>query len=171
MSRPFAEIERQIDDTLTMFADMAEGFSEPEEYADFEKHFTAVLAELGEEEAQKIDAYGHVITKLDAEESRLETIIKNLTARKKACANKQQQMKDHLAFNMNWTGRKKIAGNMFTAAMRESQSVFITNETDIPDKYLRIKKEPDKTAIKAAIIAFEEVPGAELRSKQSVSIK
>ena len=39
-------------------------------------------------------------------------------------------------------------------------SVLILDESAIPDKYMRIKKEPDKTAIKAALESKEEVSGA-----------
>jgi hypothetical protein len=45
--------------------------------------------------------------------------------------------------------------------------VIITNEHEIPDGYMRIKKEPDKTKIKAAIAGGDHVPGAALSNSET----
>jgi hypothetical protein len=45
--------------------------------------------------------------------------------------------------------------------------VVIINEHEIPREFLRIKTEPDKTKIKAAITAHEHVPGAALSNSEA----
>lgn len=62
---------------------------------------------------------------------------------------------------LDW--REKIEEPDFTASISKGRpSVRITDETALPDTVVRIKSEPDKTAIKAAIDAGHVVPGAEL---------
>lgn len=56
---------------------------------------------------------------------------------------------------------KKMELPLGTVSLRaKPASVLIFDESAIPDKYMRIKKEPDKTAIKAALESKEEVSGA-----------
>lgn len=45
---------------------------------------------------------------------------------------------------------------------RGQQSVVVTDEEKLPEKFIRTKREPDKTAIKEALKAGEAVEGAEL---------
>jgi hypothetical protein len=45
--------------------------------------------------------------------------------------------------------------------------VIITNEHELPDHYVRIKREPDKTKIKAAIQGGDHVPGAALSNSET----
>jgi hypothetical protein len=40
--------------------------------------------------------------------------------------------------------------------------VIITDETAIPDEFVRTKREPNKTAIKEALVGGQDVPGATL---------
>ncbi len=54
-----------------------------------------------------------------------------------------------------------------TLSMRSGQSkVVIINEKELPDEFMRIKKEPDKQRIKAALVASEHVPGAALSNSE-----
>ena len=40
--------------------------------------------------------------------------------------------------------------------------VIITDESAIPDEFVRVKREPNKTAIKEALVGGQDVPGATL---------
>jgi hypothetical protein len=40
--------------------------------------------------------------------------------------------------------------------------VIITDESAIPDEFVRVKREPNKTAIKEALVGGKDVPGATL---------
>jgi len=46
--------------------------------------------------------------------------------------------------------------------------VVVVNEREVPDEFMRIKKEPDKSLIKAALSAHENVPGAMLSNAEPV---
>jgi phage host-nuclease inhibitor protein Gam len=42
--------------------------------------------------------------------------------------------------------------------------VVITDPQAVPDQFVRIKREPDKTAIGAALASGNAVPGADMRN-------
>lgn len=165
------EIEHEINDVLTAFADTDEGGVDPEQYENFISHVRNIIDEIGQDEKRKIDAYGHFVTKLESERERLATIIKNLQNRKKSVECKIEGIKNHLLFVMNTFGKPKIEGEVFVARITKSEQVEITEEKLLPDEYMRVKKEPDKTLIKDAIKNGTDVPGARIRPNQSVTIK
>lgn len=172
MPKTFAEIESEITNILAAYEDTSEGIDDPEIMAQFEAQMEATIATLGEAEADKIDGYGQFVSKLEAEETRLATIIKNLSARKKSIVVKIDAVKDHLLFTMEQFGQKKIAGNIFTASIREGKSVDVFSESLLPAQYWRIipeTKEPDKKLIKEALAAGE-VPGAAIHTSRNVHI-
>ena len=49
--------------------------------------------------------------------------------------------------------------------------VEITNEEDIPDEFMRFKKEPDKAKIHTWIASGETVEGAEIVREETLSVK
>ena len=64
---------------------------------------------------------------------------------------------------MNTAELKRAELPEATLSVRSGQpKVLIINEQEIPDEYMRIKKEPDKTRIKAALSGNQNVPGAAL---------
>jgi Siphovirus Gp157 len=69
-----------------------------------------------------------------------------------------------LAFQlMQALGLHKLERGDFTAAMRkQGPRVMIINPSEVPDKFWRVSREPDKLAIMSAISNGETVPGAEL---------
>ena len=54
---------------------------------------------------------------------------------------------------------------------RKTQSVVVDDLTALKPEFLRVKTEPDKTAIKEVLKAGAEVAGAHLEERQSMSIK
>ena len=174
MSKTLAQIENESNLILAAYDDTAEGLEgDDEALAKFVEDVEAILAQLGEEKADKIDGYGQFITKLEAEEARLATVIKNLTARKKAAARKIDGIKSHLLSVMEFFGEKKIEGTTFVAAIREGKSVSVTDEAKLPDEFWRIipeTKTPDKKEIMAAL-KVGDVAGAEIVTSRNVHIK
>lgn len=173
MSRTFAEIEHAINGILAAYEDTAEGMGDDTALMEqFNAEVEATIAALGNEEADKIDGYGQFISKLEAEEARLATVIKNLSARKKSISGKIDAIKGHLLAVMELFGQKKISGNVFVASIREGKSVGITDPNIIPESFRRVIPEtwePDKKAIKEAL-AVGDVPGAVIVTSRNVHI-
>lgn len=66
---------------------------------------------------------------------------------------------------MQTMGLPRLVRPEFTASVRAgSPGVVVTDETALPSQFLRVKTEPDKTAIGAALKAGDVVPGAELKN-------
>lgn len=64
---------------------------------------------------------------------------------------------------MDLCGLKKIVDPRFTASRRAvPPAVVITDENEIPDAFMRFKKEPDKVTIKEALKSGQQVPGTHL---------
>lgn len=62
-------------------------------------------------------------------------------------------------------GQTKWKSPEFTVSITPGRpGVVITDPAAIPDDFVRIKREPDKTAIGAAIASGNAVPGAELQN-------
>ncbi len=167
-----ADIEEAINGLLTAYADTAEGITDEQMLADFESAMESLMTDLAEEEAAKIDGYGFMVSKLEAEDERLTRIIEGLTARRKSTRNKIERMKNHVLHIMRLNDLKKIEGHTFIARRRISQVVELTvNPENLDPEYRRVKYEADKVAIKKELEAGGEVTGATLAESDSVTIK
>ena len=160
------EIQKQIQQILDT------GFAIDEETGE-------VLADTSELEALKM-----------AEEEKLENIIlyrKNLIAdaelirteekaladRRKAKENRAASLDRYIAFCMKSTGRDKFETAKCKASLRKSTAVEIDDSfiDGAPEELLRIKKEPDKPAIKNLLQSGGVVKGAVLVERESLQVK
>ncbi len=126
-----------------------------------------------EAKAQSVAAY---CLNLAAQGDMLEAHIKAMQAKLKTCRAREGRLKDYLAANMKAAGIRSIQADdgCFAAKFAKNPPrVDIWDEAQIPQDYLRTKTttEPDKTAIKAAIQAGREVPGAKLEQSESLRLK
>ncbi len=70
---------------------------------------------------------------------------------------------------MEWSEQRKVELPEATLSIREgTQRVIIHDEAAVPDIYCRVRREPDKTKIKAALSEFGDVPGASLSNAEPV---
>lgn len=166
------EIEHQINEVLASYDDTLEGLEGADKDA-FIEDFQCIIDQLGQAEADKIDAYGYLLSRYDAESDRLKTIIGQLQDRKAGVDGRSKRMRDHILNVMDFTGRKKIEGGIFIARLYNGESVDIVSETMLPGEYVKteVVTTPDKNAIKEAIKAGKKVPGATIRTSTSVSLK
>lgn len=94
--------------------------------------------------------------------------IKRLQALKKAAENRMDKFKDRLTENMRKLQCKKIAtplGNVTLSLDGVNKSVALKEGADInniPDEYLRISKELNKTEVKKALEEGEKIEGVEV---------
>ena len=126
-----------------------------------------------EAKAQSVAAY---CLNLAAQGDMLEEHIKAMQAKLKTCRAREGRLKDYLAANMKACGIRSIQADDGSFAAKFAKTpprVDIWDEAQIPQDYLRVKTttEPDKTAIKAAIQAGREVPGAKLEQSESLRLK
>lgn len=99
-----------------------------------------------------------------------------MAERRKAIETRANSVREYLKSNMLRAGISKIECQYFKLAIRDNPpSVVIDSEAMIPAEYMRTPEPPpatpDKTEIKAAILAGREVPGAHLARGQRLEIK
>ena len=95
----------------------------------------------------------------------------DIMRQRKARFERREQAMRALMFNaMQWADLTRLEMPEATLSIRQgTPKVIIVDEDSIPDEFMRIKKEPDKTKIKAALAdGFASVPGAEMSNAEPI---
>ena len=129
-----------------------------------------LLAEVQENMEEKANGICYLITENKMYEDSLKAEAKRLTARAKMFARVQDNLKELLKFLLNG---EKLKTERFTISYRKSTSVNITDDSLIPAEFINVKETftVDKKAVADKLKDFEEVAGAELVVKNSITIK
>lgn len=99
-----------------------------------------------------------------------------MSTRRKAIENRAASLRAYIQKAMEATGIKKIEGVHFALTLRANPpSVDVFDAAQVPATYMRQKPppppEPDKAAIKAALQAGQDVPGAKMTQGQRLEVK
>lgn len=131
------------------------------------------LHELQEAREVKLENIALYAKNLASEASAIKEEEITLAERRKRLERKSERLKAILINAMEYDGKKKLSTARFEVTIRYSEKTIITNIDEIPDEYITMKVErnPDKTAIKAAIKAGQEIAGAEIEINPSITIK
>ncbi len=164
-------IEQRIDEIVQATADTLDGIEDEQEAALFKEKMDELIADLQDGLAEKIDAYGLYISKWEAESERLADINRNLQDRKKRADNRISRAKAHLLDTMFSADVKKLEGNVFIARFTSSESVVVDDADKLPEDLVRVKRDPDKTAIKKALKDGAEVSAAHIQTNYNVNVK
>lgn len=99
--------------------------------------------------------------------------LDDLKARADRYANREQRKRELASSLMILAELRKIERPEFTISLKASPPrTIITDETALPDQYVKIVRQPDKTAIKDALKAGVSVPGAMLSNQpETISIR
>lgn len=121
----------------------------------------------------KLENVGCWIKDLQAEAEAIKADIKRQTDRMKRKERKAERLKDYLLYKLD---AHKFETARVAVSFRKTESVYVDDGDTLdtlPDQYKRIKTtvEPDKTAIKAALKAGEQITGCDLVTKISCTVK
>ena len=126
----------------------------------------------------KAQGYEYVARSLEADTPAAQAEIERLQARIASRAKSAQALRESVLTNMRGAGLDKIESSMFTFSVRKNPpSVEIADSTALPPAYWRTPEPkppvaaPDKAAIKAALQAGTNVPGASLVQGVKLVIK
>ena len=121
----------------------------------------------------KADGYAKVIKELTARKEALDAEVARLQNRSRTIDNNIKRIKENLTFCMVAIDKRKIKTDLFSFSVQKNQASvkFDIPEEEVPDEYMRIKKEPDKTSIKKAIESGEEITWAHLEQSEGVRIR
>lgn len=129
----------------------------------------AVLKISEAERLTKGEGYVYVIKQLKSQTELLKAEAKRLLEIAKQYENSADKLADRLLESVIAHGQIKTA--FVTISSRKSKSVSITDENAIPSEFMRIKTEPNKTAIKEALESGQEVQGALIVENYSLNIR
>ena len=119
--------------------------------------------------AEKLENYTYVQKQLESDYESYRKEKERLDKKMRACQNGIERMKTAVLDFMNCSGLKKAKAGTFNLSIREFESVNITDENKIHERWL--KPQPpkiDKAAIKKALKEGLAVEGAEIVKKNSV---
>lgn len=145
-----------------------------------ENKLLEALTELKGDFDTKAESVSLYIKELEAGAKALGESIKNLQSRKKAMENKVEHLKTYLINSMDTVNETKIETDKVRISLRNNApSVLVYDEKAFINQYkgnrddLLKYSEPtiNKTAIKDALKSGEDIAGATLESKRTVTIK
>ena len=111
----------------------------------------------------KAESLLQVVSNMDSDVDQIDQEIKRLTARKKAVKNRQDWLREYLRSNMEVAGIDKISCPLWTITLRKPTVVVsVVDVFLLPSEYQKHTIVADKTAIKNALKAGTDVPGATL---------
>ena len=134
------------------------------------------LDALRMEREEKLENVACWVKNLSAEADAIREEENRLVKRRKAAETKAANLKSWLLAAMtreDGTTDKLKTGRVVVSVKRNPPSTVVDDEEMLPWEYKTVKQivAQDKAAIKAAILAGEEVPGAHLEYGRSVVIK
>lgn len=144
-----------------------------EETGEVDISLVNALAERQEAWEDKAVAVACVYRSLDEDAARVGREIERLTAMKKRLERERDRVKEGLSAAFTALGVEKVKGMYADISFRASEQTVIDNADAVPEEYMTVKTTytPNKTAIKEAIKAGKEVPGAHLEQKKNIQIK
>jgi len=128
---------------------------------------TKALDALEQERAAKIKNIVAYYKDLKSDSDALKAEAKALTDRAKSAEKKADSLKGYLAKSLKWEPYKD---GVVDIRFRNNEVVDI-DESILPKKYFRIKKEPDKQTVKALLKEGKKIKGAKLVNNRSMQVK
>ncbi len=121
----------------------------------------------------KIDACCGRIRGWDLEAKAIREEEQRLAKRRKALENKQRSLREYVMHCLDIAQKDAVKGLRFSVRVGTTRpSVQVVDASALPERFVELVPKPDKAAIKAALDAGEDVPGAELNaSKLSLTIR
>jgi hypothetical protein len=100
-------------------------------------------------------------------------VMNELRERKARLEGKSEKLRDMVAFAMGELGMDKLPAPDMTVSLRTSPpGVEITDLSALPERYIRVRIEPDKAAMREALKDGEIIPGACLKNgSQTLTIR
>lgn len=138
-----------------------------------EKLITSWLGNLGEERDRKLDNYAALIAELEARAEVRKKEAQRLAKLASTDEKKATMLKERLKWFFEVNKLKTVETSRYKLSLTKSggKPPLILDDAispaDLPDKFQKIHVEPDKSAIRAALEAGEELDFAHLGDRSS----
>lgn len=146
---------------------MLEAAETPEEIEAIQN--TLEMLDLSIEE--KIENTAKYMVNIEADIQGIKAEIDRLNKIKKSKESTIETLKNNIEYSMKQKGIEKLEVGTFKAGYRKSESVEVDDLKSIPSDYIKTEIKPDKTAIKKALKAGEEISGVHIQTNMNFYIK
>ena len=119
----------------------------------------------------KAEGYAEIIAKYTLLAENAKTRKAQLDMVQKIAENTVRRMKERILGAMQEYGVQKVECGVHKFSIRSSKAVEITDETKIPNEYVKVSTTIDKSALRADLMAGVMVEGAELKENKSLTIR
>lgn len=141
--------------------------------------FIDTLESIEGEIEDKADNYAKLIKEFEAEAEKFDKESKRLADKRDAIKNKVARMKRSLEQAMIVTGKTKFKTDLFSFGIQKNTPSVVLSFDDkdaaeidkLPDRFVKVTKTVNKTAIKDAINAGEDIGFAHLEQSESIRIR
>lgn len=120
------------------------------------------------EKHEKVENIALMVKNLLSDAEAYKREKESFAKKEQTAKNRAEWLRDYLQRNLQG---EKFKTDRVTISYRHSEKVEVTDIDKIPQEYLRIKPEPNKTEIKKALKAGMYVEGAVLTEQESMQIK
>lgn len=137
-----------------------ETFNDTLESIDFEEDF-----------AKSCEWFVKMQRNAEADAERFKAEKDTFAKKQKEAESRAERFKERVKEAMMLTNQQKVDTGLFKLSLRKTESVTISDPSNLPDEFLKVKVKPNKAKIKKAIKNGQVVLGAELTEGRSVIVK
>lgn len=132
-----------------------------------------IIERIGAELMTKTDNIAGVLRRLDAEAEWLKAESDRLAKRRKTYDTAADWLKSYTITTIRANGWDRVKTTANTLFIRRDEKVDAPDANVLPDEYCRIKtlREADRIKLKAALRAGAVIPGAVLRTTESLQVR
>jgi len=130
--------------------------------------FLDTLESLNADLAEKSAGYVSVIKQLDMESDECDKVIEAFKRKKEVRQNNIKRMKEALLGAMDIAGLMEIQAGNYTLKIAKNGGkapLEIPDESLVPERFMKIKYEPDKELIRKTIEDGTDLPFAEIKER------
>lgn len=107
----------------------------------------------------KVDNICRLLRNVDGETEKFRAEERRLSKRRKAQENKASRIRDWLKSSLDILDVEKIKTDTFEVAIVEQgHRIVVTDESKLPDEFIRVKRSPDMTRLNKAYKEDGEIP-------------
>ena len=118
----------------------------------------------------KVENIASLMKNLEAEATMFKQEEERLAKARKSRLATVERLKNYLDTQLTFAGIKELKAGIFTCKYRKSESVEVSDLDKLPLEYVKVEYKPNKTEIKKAIKANQEVPGAALVENMNFTV-
>ncbi len=159
----------QIQDEIASMLSLSDEELTPEQ-----RHaMDAYLDELGTQEASKVDGFAAFLREQSARADAYRKESQRLAGKARSVESNLGWLKGKYLTVMQQRGLRKINGAAYTISLRTSEVVMVEDMDKLPAAFVERKETfaPSKTAIRDAIKAGQDVPGARLQTVEHLQVR